>query len=267
MTPTSKARLFEFEVRENERVAEGTWRLVLATDHALVAGLEPGMFVNVKPAEDSSRVVRIPLSFARADAGRDTVEIVYAVVGIGTTRLSQMAPGSTSTVVGPLGHGWRLPASQDRALLVAGGVGLPPVMAAAEMLAQAGIASDVVVGAKGAARLWRGGLERLRGLGCAVHVATDDGSEGTHGFTTDVVSRLLGEGRSYGSCFTCGPNPMMAGVAGLCRGAHIPCQASLERMMTCGFGACSTCNVALAAGGYASCCMDGPVFDAEEVAW
>lgn len=267
MTPTSKARLFEFEVRDNAKVAEGTWRLVLATDHDLVARLEPGMFVNVKPARDSSRVIRIPLSFARADARDDTVEIVYAVVGIGTERLSEMRPGSRSTLVGPLGHGWRLPASSGRALLVAGGVGLPPVMAAAEMLSREGIGSDVVVGAKSGTRLWREGLERLRGIGCTVHVATDDGSEGTHGFTTDVASALLEQGHAYGSAFTCGPTPMMAGVARLCHEAHVPCQASLERMMTCGFGACSTCNVALAAGGYASCCMDGPVFDAEEVAW
>ena len=73
--------------------------------------------------------------------------------------------------------------------------------------------------------------------------------------------------RDYDLVVTCGPSVMMAGVARLAEGAHVACQASLERMMTCGFGACSTCNVAMRAGGYKSCCMDGPVFDAEEVAW
>lgn len=267
MTPKSTARLVPFEVRQNERVAEGTWRMVLATGPGLASGLRPGMFVNVRPAGDSSQVIRIPLSFASADAEAGTVEIVYATVGIGTERLSQMAPGTTSTLVGPLGRGWRLPASRERALLVAGGVGLPPVMAAAGMLAQAGIGSDVVLGARSAGRLWREGIARLERLGCEVHVATDDGSEGAHGLTTDVVAGLLSGGHSYGSAFSCGPNPMMAGVARMAHEAQIPCQVSLERMMTCGFGACSTCNVALAAGGYASCCMDGPVFDAEEVAW
>lgn len=267
MTHTSKARLRGFEVRENDRVAEGVWRMVLACDRDLVAGLRPGMFVNVKPAGDSSQVIRIPLSFASADAEEGTVEIVYATVGIGTRRLSEMGPGTTSTLVGPLGNGWRLPASGGRALLVAGGVGLPPVFAAAAMLADAGVPSDVVVGARSASMLWRGGIARLEGLGSEVYVATDDGTEGTHGFTTDVAARLVGEGRAYGSAYTCGPTPMMAGVARIAREAHVPCQVSLERMMTCGFGACSTCNVALATGGYASCCMDGPVFDAEEVAW
>lgn len=266
MIPHSKARLFGFRVEENARVAEGVWRMVLSSDHALVGGLAPGMFVNVRPAGDSSQILRIPLSFATADASADVVEIVYAVVGIGTRRLSEMAPGSESTLVGPLGRGWRLPASRERALLVAGGVGLPPVVAAARMLAEAGVAATCVVGAQTAGKLWRGGLDLLGSLGCEVRVATDDGSAGTRGLTTDVMADLLGRG-SYGSAYTCGPTPMMAGVARLAREAQLPCQASLERMMTCGFGACSTCNVALAAGGYASCCMDGPVFDAEEVAW
>lgn len=268
MIPRSKARLFDVVVADNAAVARDVWRLVLSCPHELVAALRPGMFVNVRPQGDSSQILRIPLSFAAADCASDTVEVVYAVVGIGTRRLSEMPAGTSTTVVGPLGNGWSLPASRGRALLVAGGVGLPPVMAAAGMLSRAGIPATCVVGAQTADKLWRGGIERLRQLGCEVHVATDDGSEGTRGLTTDLMAALLSSGpRGYASVYTCGPTPMMAGVARLAREAHLPAQASLERMMTCGFGACSTCNVALAAGGYASCCMDGPVFDAEEVAW
>lgn len=59
----------------------------------------------------------------------------------------------------------------------------------------------------------------------------------------------------------------MAGVARLCHEAGVACLVSMERMMCCGFGACGTCNVAMADGTYKSCCKDGPVFDAEEVAW
>ena len=60
---------------------------------------------------------------------------------------------------------------------------------------------------------------------------------------------------------------MMRGIASLCSERGVACQVSMERMMSCAFGACNTCNVAMAAGGYKSCCMDGPVFDAKEVAW
>ncbi len=77
---------------------------------------------------------------------------------------------------------------------------------------------------------------------------------------------LLAAG-GYDAVYACGPEVMMAGVARLCREAGVACRVSMERMMCCGFGACGTCNVAMADGSYKSCCKDGPVFDAEEVAW
>lgn len=264
MIPTSDVRLHDFTVVSNEPVAQGVFRLVMSSSE-LARTIEPGQFMNLAVPGDASHLLRIPLSFAGADAEAGTIELVYAVVGEGTERLARMVPGSTSTVVGPCGHGWRVPAQEGRCLLVAGGVGAPPVVAATRMLAQAGFACDVVIGARTSALLW-GEDAALAAGACEVHIATDDGSAGTHGFTTDVMRRLVAE-RAYAFVLTCGPTPMMAGVAGIAAEAGIACQASLERMMTCGFGACSTCNVALVAGGYASCCKDGPVFDAAEVAW
>ena len=99
-----------------------------------------------------------------------------------------------------------------------------------------------------------------------VVVCTDDGTLGLNGFTTDGMKELI-ETRAYAQVYTCGPNVMMAGVAKLAAEHGCDCQVSLERMMGCGFGACSCCNVTLVGGGYALCCQDGPVFDAKEVAW
>lgn len=265
MIPSSGVGLHEFEVVSNEEVATSTWRLVLRAP-ALAGSIRPGQFMNLEVPGDPSHPLRIPLSFASADAVAGTVDLVYAVVGEGTERLSHMAPGQHSTAVGPSGHGWRLPEPVPvRVLLVAGGVGAPPIVAAAGMLAGAGVPFDAVLGAQTASRLW--GEERLSSLGAGtVLVTTDDGSRGIKGFTTDAMSRLLGE-RDYGLVMSCGPQPMMAGVARLARSAGIACQVSTERMMGCGFGACNSCNVTMAAGGYRSCCSDGPVFDAEELAW
>jgi dihydroorotate dehydrogenase electron transfer subunit len=110
-------------------------------------------------------------------------------------------------------------------------------------------------------------LDELAELDCAsVSITTDDGSRGQAGFTTQAAEKLL-DRFGYGQVFACGPEPMMRGIASLAKENDAPCQVSFERMMTCGFGACSTCNVAMRAGGYKSCCTDGPVFDAEEVLW
>lgn len=269
---TEQIGLHTFEVVLNEPVAQGTYRLVCHT--SVASQLAPGQFVQLEVPGDGSHVLRIPLSFASTDANNERLEIVYAVVGEGTERLSAMQPGATSTLVGPCGNGWSLPQAPGRALLVAGGVGLPPVVACATMLAQANIGFDVIVGAQTARKHINELLDRLRGMPMAdecdcvrnVLVTTDDGTLGMRGFTTQAMENMLAE-HAYAQVYTCGPDVMMARVAQLASQAHIACQASLERMMGCGFGACSCCNVALVSGGYALCCQDGPVFDAEEVLW
>lgn len=265
----SKVRVYPYTVVENSQVGDGIWRLVVDSPD-LAADLRPGQFMNFKAPGAEAHITRVPLSFAEADVEAGTVEIVYATVGPGTRALSALVPGDVSELLGPCGHGWKLPeagpaAEPGRCLLVAGGVGAPPVVAATRMLAEAGYACDVILGARTKDALW--GEEAAAQAGASrVLVCTDDGSYGRAGFTTDAAGELLSEG-TYTCIYTCGPSPMMAGVARLAESHGIPCQASLERMMGCGFGACSTCNVALVGGGYASCCSDGPVFDAKEVAW
>lgn len=266
---SARARLLGFEVVSNDQVAEGARCMVFKSEVAAL--LAPGEFVEISVPGDGSQVLRVPLSFSRADAKAGTVRIEYAVVGDGTRRLSLMRPGDTSTLVGPCGHGWRLPGGEGRSLLVAGGIGLPPVLAAAEMLLAARHPFDAVVGAQRCSKLVGVDVDLLRAAGstdpeCRVVVCTDDGSLGRAGFTTDAMADLLAE-HTYEAVYTCGPTIMMAGVARLAEGAGVSCQASLERMMGCGFGACSCCNVAMRDGASRSCCMDGPVFDAGEVAW
>lgn len=237
-----------------------------------VAGLlAPGQFVEVSVPGDASQVLRVPLSFSKADAAADAVRIEYAVVGDGTRRLSLMRRGDASTLVGPCGNGWWLPGGEGRSLLVAGGIGLPPVLATAEMLTRAGLPFDAVVGAQRGSKLVGVDVDLLCGAASGdpegrVVVCTDDGSLGRAGFTTGAMADLLAE-RIYETVFACGPTVMMAGVSRLAEEASVACQVSLERMMGCGFGACSCCNVAMRDGSSRSCCMDGPVFDAREVAW
>lgn len=256
--------LHNASVVANEPTAEGLMRIVLSAPE-LAPELAAGQFVNVAVPGDASQLLRVPLSFSCADATTGTIEIVYAVVGDGTRRLAALGPGAATTVVGPCGNPWTLPAGTQRACVVAGGVGVTPIVACARMLAASGVTFDAVVGAQTVARLW--GVAELAELGARrVEVTTDDGTSGRAGFTTDALSDLLAS-ESYDTIYTCGPEVMMAGVARLAAAAGVRCLVSMERMMGCGFGACGTCNVAMADGTYKSCCKDGPVFDAAEVAW
>lgn len=263
----SKVSEHAFTVLSNEPVAEGIWRMLF--ESAVAKELAPGQFMNFTVPGDGSHILKLPLSFAQADAGTKQVEILYAVVGEGTRRLSQMSLGDSSTLLGPCGRGWWLPAHEGRALLVAGGIGFPPVEAVARMLAAAGVAFDLVAGARTAALLLADRANGLAGLGgedARVICCTDDGTSGRAGFVTGAMGELMAE-RAYSQVYTCGATPMMAAVARFAATQGVACQASLERMMGCGFGACACCNVALVKGGYALCCQDGPVFDATEVVW
>ena len=269
---SSQARVFDFKVDYNEEIAQDVFLMRFTSEVAQY--LKPGQFMNFSVPGDASQILRIPLSFKKSDAKLNQVWIEYAVVGDGTRRLSQMKAGEVSTLIGPCGNGWHLPEKSGRCLLVSGGIGAPPIVAAAYMLSFAGIGFDAVVGAHTAAKKLTDDLDVLRLLSpdgfsdCerTVIFTTDDGTAGRAGFVTEPARELLAK-RSYACVYTCGPIPMMAAIASLAEETGVSCQASLERLMGCGFGACSCCNVEMKDGSQALCCMDGPVFDAKEVAW
>ena len=241
MPTPSTARMHDFEVVSNQEIADGIFSLVISAPK-LASALKPGQFVNIAVPGDASSLLRVPLSFYRADAQAGTVELWYAVVGDDTRRLAQMAPGSTSNLLGPGGRGWHVPEGTRKALLVAGGI---------DVCLGFGTASKAV------------GIDEFRALCDTVDVCTDDGSLGTHGFCTDPAAELLGEG-GYDYVASCGPAVMMKKVAAAAAEAGAYCEVSLERMMSCGFGACNTCNVETV-DGMKGACMCGPVFDASKV--
>ena len=260
MPTPSSARMHDFEVVSNEKIADGIFSLVISAPK-LACALKPGQFVNIAVPGDASSLLRVPLSYAAADAQAGTVEIWYAVVGDDTDRLSKMGPGSTSTLLGPGGHGWMVPADVNRALLVAGGIGVPPILCLGRELSRRGIAFDVCLGAAEADKVV--GLDELKALADTVVLCTDDGSAGIKGFCTEPAAKMLGEG-VYGYVASCGPAVMMQKVAQAAAENDVYCEVSLERMMSCGFGACNTCNVETV-DGMKGACMCGPVFDASKV--
>ena len=245
------------EVVANRVVAPQHHVLTLA--FGLGAVFEPGQFVQLglEPA-----YLPRPFSILRAD--RRHLAVLSKAVGLGTRALFACTPGHRVWVLGPLGRGFRSDGSAP-AVLVGGGVGLPPLYALAERLAGQGPPPRVIVGARTADQVLL--HEELTALGAEVHVMTDDGSAGGRGTAVDRLRELLRAAGGPCRVYTCGPAPMLAAVAGLCRRSGTPCQVAVEEHMACGFGACQGCAVRTAAGGYDLVCRDGPAFDAERLAW
>jgi len=199
------------------------------------------------------------------------LEILYKVIGKGTQCLSRMDTGQEVEILGPLGNAFTVSDDVERAVLVAGGIGVPPIAALARQIRNSKFEirnSDVFLGGKSSEDILC--VRDFEEAGARPHITTEDGSLGARGLVTDLVGPFLAAHRSPGTrIFTCGPPGMLAAVSRLAEGLEIPCQVSVEANMACGFGACMGCAVEVRgeAVGYKLVCKDGPVFDSREIVW
>ncbi|MEW6080296.1 MAG: dihydroorotate dehydrogenase electron transfer subunit [Bacillota bacterium] len=251
---TVKWRPFKAKVVRNTEVAPG--RYLLSARAQEMAHAVPGQFVHVLAGPTLDPCLRRPLSVAMVDG--DIFTLLFGTKGAGTHLLAQVKHGKALGVMGPLGKGF--PLVEEDALLVAGGVGIAPLLFLADRLGHAGVRVRVVVGARTASEL--AGLELLEG--CAqVMTATDDGSCGLRGTAVDLAVPEMKQ-KPPQAVYACGPEPMMRGVSQAARALGLPCWVSLEARMGCGVGACLGCVVD-SRDGYLRVCADGPVFNAEGV--
>jgi len=254
-------------VLEHTRTGPDWYTLLLAAPGIAAAAL-PGQFVQVEvrgeaAALSADPLLRRPLSFCTIDGARGRISLIYRVVGRGTALLSGARPGARIGLLGPLGRSFPDPSRHpDRPLLlVGGGLGIPPMAAAAAWARQAGRGAAALLGARHASDL--AGAAEVEAAGAAVITATEDGSAGRHGLVTAVLAERLS---AEAEVWACGPNPMLAAVADLCLRVGAECWLCVERPMACGFGVCIGCVIARAdGGGYMKACVDGPVFSAAEV--
>lgn len=244
----------------NERITEGVGLLMLEAPHVARA-IAPGQFVHLRIAEGRDFILRRPFSVHRAYGSR--IEILYQVLGAGTRALSLVSCGAQMDLIGPLGHGWDMPDTLSHALLVCGGLGAAPMGMLVTSLAARGVAVTVAQGAPTADRLVA--RELFSDVARRHEIATDDGSAGERGFVTALVEPLIADD-SPDMVYICGPEAMQRIVAAQAAAAGVACQVSLERLMGCGIGACLSCVVSTTSGQQRAC-VDGPVFDADEVLW
>lgn len=259
-----KTVLEQATVVQNEVFLQvGLGELVLEAPACAQAVL-PGQFVHLEIPELKTQLLRRPFSVYKSDAQAGMLSLLYQAVGVGTQAMTTLNEGDTFSLIGPVGHGWQ-PRNARTCLLIGGGVGAAPLYLLMRKLIARGAHVDFVLGAARADMLvyaqdFTRCLDKKH-----LHICTDDGSQGYKGLTTDIARALL-RFRKYDYIATCGPEPMQAKVAQLGRDANVRTEVSLERRMACGIGACLGCTVATREGNKRAC-VDGPVFNAEEVLW
>ena len=212
-----------------------------------------GQFVMVRCGEET--VLRRPLSVHQTDENR--FALLYAVIGKGTQWLAACQPGDKLDVFGPLGNGFTVHPDSRNLLLVAGGMGIAPLMFLADRAVAEG--RDVVTLLYGTANRDRYYVPS----GVTEVAATEDGSVGYQGMVTELISQYVGRADQM---FACGPLPMYRDMATMPELKNKPVQVSLEMRMGCGFGVCYSCTIRTV-NGLKQVCKDGPVFELNEINW
>ncbi len=216
---------------------------------------EPGQFIILRVGEDGER---IPLTIADFDREKESITIIYQIVGYSTEVLSTLEMGDELTdFVGPLGEPTKLHKA-SHVVGVAGGVGSAPLFPQLRALANMGVDVDVIIGGRETQYILL--ADEFKKFCKNVYIATDDGSLGHKGLVTDVLSDLINKGEKIDEVIAIGPVPMMKAVVNVTKPHDIKTSVSLNPIMIDGTGMCGCCRVSVD-GKIKFACVDGPDFD------
>ncbi|MBN1131139.1 MAG: dihydroorotate dehydrogenase electron transfer subunit [Chitinispirillaceae bacterium] len=224
----------------------------------------PGQFFTVRISRDTVPLLRRPFAFSALDPDKKTASMIYQKRGRGTEILTGKRPGDALDLLGPLGTPFPLPDPAPHALLVAGGIGIGPLLFLATAVTSRGGNARMIFGCRSSAMV--PDTDGFRALSPVV--CTDDGSAGFKGTAAEYLASSYKEPVIAGTTiYACGPLPMLKACHEFARSRACACMVSVEQVMACGVGACMGCAVKMAGGGFKRACIEGPVFDSGEIAW
>jgi NAD(P)H-flavin reductase len=246
------------KVVDNRPLSDLIWKMKIEIPR-LVAKARAGQFVILRVNDQGERV---PMSIAGLDKENGLLTIVYQVVGKTSALMTSVpAGGDISDCVGPLGLASHVE-NWGTACVVGGGIGIAPIYPISQAYKEAGNKVHAIIGARNKDLMFY--EEEHRAVADEVHVCTDDGSYGHHGFVSDVLKNLLDSGEKIGMVMAIGPVPMMRVVANLTRDYNVPTWVSLNPLMVDGTGMCGGCRVSVG-DETKFACVDGPDFDGHKV--
>jgi dihydroorotate dehydrogenase electron transfer subunit len=247
----------------NDKIAPEYYKMALSSPE-LAKTAKPGQFVHIRVTDGYEPLLRRPFSI-HSIKNNDIIEILYRVVGKGTTLLSEKHVGKELDILGPLGNGFKIYKENMKIVLIAGGAGIAPLFFLTQRLIHYSQNIIVLIGAKSKELILC--EQEFKDLGTDVRIATEDGSYGYDGIVTDLLHSLHTTSTLF---YACGPSIMLQEVTDFSIKNNLPCQLSLESRMACGLGACLGCAIKVKNGSktaYKRVCKDGPVFDAKEIIW
>ena len=259
MTATTQ---FTARIIANDRIGEGFFEMSLAWDFGAPVPA-PGQFLTVRAGGGAVPLLRRPFAFAGFDAGSSSATVIYQKRGPGTELLAAARPGDAGLdVIGPLGTPFVIDADRQKHVIVAGGVGLGPMLFLSSALKSRNIPARFIFGCRNKSLV----PDTKIFTDADPQICTDDGGAGFRGTAADYINANISLDTNT-TVYACGPLPMLKSVNRIARSSGARCLVSLEAVMACGVGACMGCAVPVAGGGYARVCKEGPVFDGGGGLW
>lgn len=254
-------QITDFIVQSNEALNELNHLIkVTPVNEEVLPNLYPGQFVQILVNNSPNVFLRRPISINFVDYDKNELWLLIQRVGEGTNSICDTQPGRIMNLIFPLGNSFTIPKEPGHFVLIGGGVGTAPLLFLGKELHQKGFQVDFLLGGRSKKDILQQNLFKLYGN---LYCTTEDGSLGERGLVTN--HSILSKNR-YDFVFTCGPKPMMVAISKYAYDNRIQCEASLENLMACGFGACLCC-IEKTIQGNVCACTEGPVFNTNMLTW
>jgi len=249
-------KIIHSEILSVEHLTGENFRLDFRAEN-IAGNVLPGQFVEI--STNGATLLNKPISVADVDCNRQIMSIVIKKIGKGTNAISKFVPGDVVKIIGPCGNAFPNPGKE--AIIVGGGIGIPPLYFFAKFYPKTKFIAILGAGSK-ADIVLENNFNSLDNT--QIIVTTDDGSKGEKGTVIPSLEKLLSEKKI--TVYSCGPKPMLAAVAKTCAMKNVNAFVSLEAYMGCGIGVCMGCVVNTVRGPE-RVCKEGPVFLAKDILW
>jgi dihydroorotate dehydrogenase electron transfer subunit len=252
-------RIDDLLVLDNKRISDDFFVLHLGSN-SILPNIKPGQFLQVKVEGSTDTFLRRPISIHSVDIHNNTIDLLIQIVGNGTKVLSGLERNDILNIIYPLGNSFSIPEDNCNILLIGGGCGIAPLLYLGKYLKSKNFKPDILLGFRNQGRVIE--YDEYKAVG-EVYLTTEDGSQGEKGY---VTSHSVLKDKTYDRIYCCGPESMMKAIASYCRQKGIFCEVSLENLMACGIGACLCCVVDTVKG-HQCTCIEGPIFNINDLKW
>lgn len=248
------------EIIYNEKICHNTFEMRLKVE-GLKEKILPGQFFTVRVTEYYAPLLRRPFAYSYFNEESGEFSFIYQIRGKGTEILSSLQEGDLLDILGPLGNPFPFPLASQKVILVAGGIGVGPILYLAQKLKKDNISFRFILGCRTKTFIPEKVSQHFE-------LCTDDGSSGFKGTVVDYLEATFDYIPEESVIYCCGPMKMLYGCHNFSLKHNIKCYVSLDTIMACGVGVCMGCNVKLTSQkGVVRVCKEGAIFDSREIEW